>query len=85
LQKEDRKGSTTTARPATTSTTTIPPLLPAIAAGSPGAAAAASSNLKGEECGRPPRNFIYGGELAEKGAFPYMVSFVNVYGDEVGE
>lgn len=36
-----------------------------------------------EDCGRVAQNFVFGGELAERGAFPFMVSFVNVYGAQV--
>ena len=65
--------------PTTTTTTTTER-----AAFSAGAGGSAVANLLDEQCGRPAQQFVFGGELAEKGAFPYMVSFVNVYGDEVG-
>jgi hypothetical protein len=42
-------------------------------------------SLLDDECGRPPRNFIFGGEKAVKGDFPYIVAIVYVYGSRVGE
>jgi len=42
-----------------------------------------TTSISGKSCGVSPVNFIFGGEEAKQGQFPFMVSFVNKYGDYV--
>jgi hypothetical protein len=46
---------------------------------------AAEESLFEEDCGRTLEQFVFGGELAAAGAFPFLVSFVNQRdGREIG-
>jgi len=43
------------------------------------------TSISGKSCGVSPVNFIFGGEEAKQGQFPFMVSFVHKYGDDYVE
>jgi secreted trypsin-like serine protease len=46
---------------------------------------ATDESLFEEDCGRTLEQFVFGGELAAAGAFPFLVSFVNQRdGREIG-